>query len=296
MLKRNVEALFLLLAAACFLTGCSDPEPKPATPTKPAESLPAGGEQSEPPKPEDVTGPDPTPRPVLPQERAVSRYQNKAYRRSSAVRLLQEIANLPDEFAGDLNALLERAAAVETKAPDADTEGLKVKYFRGVNHSHHGLLENGAHKLPGPPPPGTPVIEHCFDASGKLIKVIERMRDGTRAVTRAFIYQDDQPAGMLTFGPKGYSFGDFGSYKKGKLTLLARIDGAGKLMSCQCIFYVNEGEDYSVRYVIKDKSRPVTAQNLALESVHLKGASSLQFNQAGELKDVWHYVPPLPQE
>jgi hypothetical protein len=228
---------------------------------------------------------------VLIQEPPVHRYQNRKYRRATAIQPLREILGLPAAFASDLNILAKRASVAAKTVPDVDTEGLLVKCYSGVNHLHHGLLENGVGEFSSRPAPGVYFTEHCFDKDGKLVKAITNQKDGTRFVSRTFLYEDDQPAGMLTFGPDGHSFSDVGLYKEGRLSMVARIAPAGNVMFCECTFHTADREDYSVRYVATRKSTNFTVSDLKLDEIYLHGSSRLQFSATGELKRVWLYYP-----
>ena len=230
-------------------------------------------------------------RSVLLQEPPVHRYQNRKYRRASAIQPLREILDLPAALADDLDVLVKRASVAAKTVPDLDTEGLLVKCYSGVNHLHHGLLENGVGELFSRPAPGVYFTEHCFDKDGKLVKAIANQKDGTRFVSRAFLYEDDQPAGMLTFGPNGHSFSDLGLYKEGRLSDVARIAPAGNVMSCECTFYTGDHEDYSVSYVATRTGAKFAVSDLDLDAIYLHGNSRLQVNATGDLKRLWLYYP-----
>jgi len=231
----------------------------------------------------------PKARGVSPQAVLTPRYRNKEYLRASAIQPLGEIAKLPMALADDLDTLVRRAAASARGAAkvSASTEGHRVKYFEGVNHLHHGLLENGVGELASKP--STDFTEHCFDRDGKLAKAIARRKDGTRFVSRIFLYEGDLPGAMLTFGPKGYS-GSYGLYRDGRLVLVAEIDSGGKVRSCECIFYTCGREDYSVRYVAKQTDSRFTVSDLRLAAIALSGVR-LEFKKTGELERLMYYNP-----
>ena len=229
---------------------------------------------------------------VSPQKASVPRYQNTDYRRASAIQPLREIVDLPTALADDLAILARRASAAAKVVPNVCTEGYHVKYYSGVNHPHHGLLEHGVTEFSSRPSAGVYFTEHCFDQDGKLVKAIANRKDGTRFVSRTFLYEGDLPSGMLTFGPNGYSFADVGLYKKGRLCLVARIDPDGNIMFCESVFHTGDREDYSVRYVASRRSAQFTVSDLHVDALSLKGSSRLKFNESGELTAVFHYYPP----
>ena len=230
-------------------------------------------------------------RSVVPQENPVPRYQNREYRRGSAIQPLKEIVGLPAALADDLDVLARRASAAAKIVRDVDTEGLLVKCYSGVGHTHHGLLQIGGGEFPSRPPAGVDFTEHCFDQGGKLVKAIANRKDGTRFVSRTFLYEGDLPSGMLTFGPNGLSFADLGLYRDGRLCVTARIDPVGNVMCCKCLFYADDREDYTVRYVARRTGARFSVSDLYLDTICLRSSSRLQFNEAGELMILWHYRP-----
>ncbi len=229
---------------------------------------------------------------VSPQEASVRRYQNKDYKRASAIQVLREIVDLPKALGDDLDVLARRASAAAKVVPDVGTKGYHVKYYKGVNHPHHGLLAQGVGEFSSRPSAGVYFAEHCFDQDGNLAKVIDNLKDGTRFVSATFLYEGDLPSGKLTFGPNGYSFADHGLYKEGRLRLVARIDDDGSLISCECVFHTGDREDYTVRYVTSQRSPQFTVSDLRLNALYLKGSSRLKFNKSGQLTGVSHYYPP----
>ncbi len=169
--------------------------------------------------------------------------------------------------ADDLDVLAKRASSAAKTVPNLDTEGLLVKCYSGVNHLHHGLLENGVGEFSSRPAPGVYFTEHCFNKDGKLVKAVVNQEDGTQFVSRTFLYEDGQPAGMLTFGIDEHSFSDVGLYKEGRLSLVARIAPAGNVMSCERIFYTGDRKDYSVRYVATQTSAKFTVSYVELDVI-----------------------------
>ena len=230
-----------------------------------------------------------TPRRVSPQAALAPRYQNKKYLRASAIQPLEEIAKLPTALADDLDILVKRASAAVAVAAkvDASTTGHTVKYYRGVNHGRHALVENGVGELSSKPSPN--YDEHCFGRDGKHVKTITELKDGTRYVSSVFLYEGDQPLARLTFGPKGHFFGDYGLYRDGRLVLVARVDSKG-VASCKCLFYAGDREDYSVRYLARRTDASFTVSDLRLNAISF-GDARLEFKETGELNRLWCYYP-----
>ena len=265
-MKAGFSALLPLLVL-CSLLGCGAP---PATITTAPLQAAAGP-------------------PLARQGQPINRYGNKDYPLPQPSRPLREIVNLPATIAEDLKTLSGRAAAAGDRAVDTSTDGLRVKYITGANHPHHGLTENGATESPTKPGKGTYFAEHCYDQNGKLVKSVANREDGTRVLARVFLYEGDRPSGMLTYADGKYAFGDFGLYRDGQLCLVARAEPDGRVISCECIFYVGEAEDYCVRYVARRTKEPFTAADLRLAGLFLRGSSNLDFNEAGELTEIWLY-------
>ena len=147
--------------------------------------------------------------------------------RTLTVQHLRDIVDLPTSFSADLDVLKRRAVAAAKVVPDGNTDGYVVKYYSGVNHTHHRLLENGVTGFASKPLAGVYFTEHCFDGDGKIVKAIANDKDGTRFVDRTFWYEGNRPSAMLTYGPSGYSFGEHGLYREGRLYLVARFDAIG---------------------------------------------------------------------
>jgi len=224
----------------------------------------------------------------------IVRYGNSQYLRSKMIEPLRETVRLPEEFADDLYELRRRALSFPDYTGDVSTEGFTVRYFAGQNHSHHGLVQHGVGELASRPESGDYFAEYCFDEDGRLIKVIANPNSGVRYVSRFFVYEANQPSAMLTFGPEGFNFGDYGLYREGRLCLVARINKDGDLVFCECIFYLRDFEDYSVRYVARRGKEDFSLSDLSLESIDLNGRSILRFGKFGELKHIYHY--DLPRE
>jgi hypothetical protein len=180
-------------------------------------------------------------------------------------------------LASDLDFLTKRASVAAKTVPNHGTENFLIKYYSGVNHPHHGLLENGVGEFSSRPASGS-FTEHCFDKDGKLVKSIGNLKDGTRFVSRTFLYEGDHPVGMLTFCPSGHSFSDVGLYREGRLSVIARIAPSGNVMSCECIFHTGDREDCSVRYVSSRTNIKFTVSDLNLDAIYLHGGSLLPFN------------------
>lgn len=223
LLQRVVVLMAISIAMTSFSTGCTDQRQVRTKPVSPVE-----------------------------ESTAVTATSSSPDLAQNAPRNPAEIHGLPKELNDDLKVLLARFSDIPKATPDTKSEGYTVKYYRGTYHTHHGLLEVGSDERPDPPADKY-VTEHCFDINGRLIKAIGRAENGTRSVKRAFHYEGDRPAAMLTFGPEGYQFGDYGLYKNGQLVLVARIDAKDRLLFCEHISYDGDRAQ-SVRYVSKRRS------------------------------------------
>jgi len=270
-MKAAISSLLSLLVL-CSLLGCGTPPT--ATAPRQAVVLHALAKQNEP----------------------INRYGNKDYPQTWPSRPLREIANLPATITQDLKTLSTRAIVAGDRAVDTSTDGLRVKYIKGVNHPHHALTEHGADESPTRPAKGTYYTEHCFDLNGKLVKSIANREDGTRVLAKTFLYEDDRPSSMLSYLDGRYVGGNFGLYRDGKLCLVASINAEGRVSFCECIFYIGEAEDYYARYVAKRTKEPLTAADLYLTELSLLGSSDLRFNEAGELTEIRLYTRPIKAE
>jgi len=270
-MNARIPSLLALLIPAC-LAGCGAP---PGAMDPAAEMAAASA-------PQQASGRHPLAR----QDKPLDRYGNKDYPPVQPSLPLREIANLPATIAEDLRTLSRRAVAAGDRAVDTSTDGLRVKYVLAVNHSLHGLIENCAEEAPARPEKGTPFLEHCHDRDGRLVKSIDNDGAGTRVLERAFLYEGDRPAGMLTYAEGKLAFADLGLYRDGRLCLVARLWPDGRVASCEVIFHAGEAEDYSARYVARRTGQPFTVADLRLAGLFLRGSSSLEFNEAGELTGI----------
>jgi hypothetical protein len=283
-MKAHLCALLALLVSG-FLAGCGGP-PAAADPAAAAVVDPSVAPAS---APASAQQPAPARHPLARQNQPLNRYGDSNYPGVQPSQPLREIVNLPATIAEDLRTLSRRAVAAGDRAADTSTDGLRVKYVTGTNHSCHGLVENAASQSPTRPGKGTDFAEHCHDRDGRLVKSIANNADGTRELESVFLYEGGRPSAMLTYAEGKYSFGDFGLYRDGRLCLVARALPDGRIISCEVIFHLGEAEDYYARYAARRTDKPFSVADLYLAGLFLRGSSNLDFNETGELTGILLY-------
>jgi hypothetical protein len=109
--------------------------------------------------------------------------------------------------------------------------------------------------------------EYCYDEDGRLIKVIVNLKSGVRFVSKAFIYNSDELSAMLSYRPESFSFGQYGLYCNGRLSLVARFNKFGKVLFCERIFYKGGLEDFSARHVSRQGDNEFNISDLRLDII-----------------------------
>ena len=215
-----------------------------------------------------------------------------------AENILVAVADFPKRVAPALEKLKALAEKLGTERPGLPVEGATtVRYYTGHNHSLHGLQTNGVvygDQDPRIQPPANKWYTEHHVLKGSALErpqlMVVHTEKGERYVEESFTYDAaGHPIAHLQFDSKGFSFGDYGLWEGPNLVLVCRIGPRG-LLGFHGDVYAGEKLAYTVCY-IHSKDQP---QGFLLSSITLAGATRMEFDALGRLKQIWVYDPRAP--
>jgi len=217
------------------------------------------------------------------------RYNDPSVKRRNPTEVLAELRLLPEAIEDDLAAIKRLAAEIEKNANCPANDGGNIRYFTGISHKQHGLLPVG-HVDRGfdsrqPSRNSRFYNEFHFDAVGRLVAQVAHTKDGQRYLTDRLIYEGDDIIARMTFSRKGFEFGDYGIWRDGKLRMTGRVLADGTMVSYECIFWIGDREDYSVRFAGRDRSDPT---KILLQSVNFSTVR-IVVGPSGVIDKIYHY-------